>query len=515
MKIRSWHPNPVRIGAGAGAGVRPVDPTLAAMNIARMLVGATLSLLGSAAAPAQSVADVRLDGVVDEWPASAHAAADGAFLYFRLAFDEMRSLLVDDKPVRIHVDLDASSATGRACGDLGCELEIELRRAASWRDPYFFATVFDAAGAGTDLAFERLEPLHQPTSAADAFELRIRRDAHPALMHAGPARGRTVLVNARRVGSGRDSRLEDAAVAFEMHLPPGEPVGAVAATLPERRPGSIRLVSHNVLWSNPDENPAPFARMYQALDPDIYLIQEWGRGPWSPAYERELEAWFRAHVDPEREWTAVRSVGWGVAVVTHHPVIGRGPTELSAETLTRWSFPIRFAGAVVLTPQAPFAVGSIHLKAGGALHTQEDQRRFDEVRVIRAVMEQLERDAARAPGGVSPVTVLGGDYNHTGHPKVPAAGIRGLDVDDSPLAFAFTPVLGTDARYSFGGPAYGHRRSFLDYIAYPDARATVTNAFVLDTEILDDASLARMKLRRQDSSAADHLPVVVDLDPIE
>ena len=48
-----------------------------------------------------------------------------------------------------------------------------------------------------------------------------------------------------------------------------------------------------------------------------------------------------------------------------------------------------------------------------------------------------------------------------------------------------------------------------------DARATVTNAFILDTEILDDASLARMNLRRQDSSAADHLPVVVDLDPID
>lgn len=457
--------------------------------------------------------DVRLDGVADEWPQGVHAAADAEFMYFRLPFPELRALLAEDKPVSIRVDLDDNEATGKSNGGLGVDLEISLRHRESWRDPFFFATVFDRGGEATEIDFAKVEPLLQPNHASKSFEIRIRRDAHPTLMESGRARGVITMTEAQRVRVEAVTVWETVSVPFEAEFPVGSPVRPVEATLPVKQDGSVRIVAHNVLWSNPDENPEPFARMYKALDPDIYLIQEWGRGPGSPEYERTLEDWFRTHVDGSRDWTAVRSVGWGVAVVTHHPVIGRGPTEIKTETLTRWDFPVRFAGAAVITPDGPFAVGSIHLKAGGSLDTPEDQRRFDEAREIRGVMQRLALIAEGAPGDDAPVTVLGGDYNHNGHPKVPANAIRGLDIDATPLTMAYTPVLGTDSRYSFGGPAYGHRRSFLDYIAYPDARAEVTAAFVLDTEILSDSSLAGMGLERSDSSAADHLPVVVDLDP--
>jgi endonuclease/exonuclease/phosphatase family metal-dependent hydrolase len=457
---------------------------------------------------------IALDGVVQEWPRGVHAVADAEFLCFRLPFDELRNLLTAGKPVLIALDLDADASTGVERAGMGVDFEISLRHRESWRDPWFFATRFEG-GRVMPVAFEALEPVAQPTCAAEAFELRIRRDADAALMDATRARGVIELTDARTVRNGRDERLEDVAIPFEVALPRGTGVRPVEATLPPTPAGAVRVVSHNVLWSSPEKDPAPFARMYRALDPDVYLIQEWGRGRWSDAYEDELEAWFTAHVDPDRVWRAVRCEGWGVAVVTHHPVLERGPTEMRAETLTRWDFPVRFAGAVVRTPAAVLAVGSVHLKAGGELGSAEDQRRLDEAREIRGIMGLLASDAARAAGDLPVWTVLGGDFNHNGHPLVLDHPIGALDADGSGLTFAFTRVLGTRSRYSFGGPAHGHGRSFLDYIAYPDAAARVANAFVLDTEILSDASLGAMGLERGDSSGSDHLPVVVDLVPAE
>ncbi|MEO1512271.1 MAG: endonuclease/exonuclease/phosphatase family protein, partial [Planctomycetota bacterium] len=445
---------------------------------------------------------------------SSHRAAVSSRLS-RLVHSRLR---VADRPVRIHLDLDSDDTTGAAspeAPELGVDLSIEITAGERWGDPYFFATVYDATGTAEALPFERVEPLHMPNSAGETFELRVRRDAHPALLEGGPARGVTIMEGARWARSGRDWSLTDAAEAYDFEAPAGRELAPVEAELPAKAPGSIRVVAHNVLWTGPESNPEPFARMYRALDPDIYLIQEWGQGEWSPGYERSLERWFELYVDGTRDWTAIRSEAWGVALVTHHPVIGRTPLDLRAETITRWSFPVRYVGGVILTPEGPVAAASIHLKAGGALETPEDQRRFDEMLVIRRELAEMTADAAQAARGATPITILGGDYNHNGHPLVVETGLKGLDADGTPLELAYTPVLGTNARYSFGGPAYGHRRSFLDYIAYSDAVAELTAVFVLDTEILSDSSLAGMGLERSDSSAADHLPVVVDLDPID
>lgn len=454
--------------------------------------------------------EIAIDGSCDEWPRGVVAAADAEFVYFQLPFGELRSLLTAEKPVVISVDMDDDASTGDVRGGLGIDFEISLRHRDSWREPSFFATWY-GDGQPEPIALERIEPVMLPTSAAESFEIRLRRDAHAGLMRAGLARGVLRMENAKTIREGRESRTESVDVSFSLRFPAGEPVGLVSAALPVKPAGAVRVVSHNVLWSSPEKTPDAFGRMYRALDPDVYLIQEWGRGPWSVAYEDELEAWFRAHVDAERTWTAIRCKGWGVAVVTHHPVLERGPTLLLAETLTAWDFPVRFAGAVVRAPGAVLTVGSVHLKAGGDLGSPEDQRRFDEAREIRGVMGLLSADASRMAGDLPSAMILGGDFNHNGHPLVPATALKGLDRDGSALSFVRTPVLGTDSRYSFGGPAYGHRRIFLDYIAIGEAGARAANGFVLDTEILDDASLDAMGLERGDSSAADHLPVVVDL----
>ena len=53
----------------------------------------------------------------------------------------------------------------------------------------------------------------------------------------------------------------------------------------------------------------------------------------------------------------------------------------------------------------------------------------------------------------------------------------------------------------------------LDYIVYSDSTAEMRQSFVLDTAILSDAALDAAGLRRSDSLASDHLPVVLDIVP--
>jgi hypothetical protein len=86
-----------------------------------------------------------------------------------------------------------------------------------------------------------------------------------------------------------------------------------------------------------------------------------------------------------------------------------------------------------------------------------------------------------------------------------------LDADGSPLTIARPAVLGDEELfYTFGIRGL---RSRLDYITYSDNSLKVVNAFVLDTAILDPASLKAMGLEPDDSAATDHLPVVLDLSP--
>ncbi|MEM1165863.1 MAG: endonuclease/exonuclease/phosphatase family protein [Planctomycetota bacterium] len=460
--------------------------------------GAAIALL----APLASAGFV-LDGKTDEWSADVLVAVDDEHLYLRVPFENVRAIYDEAQPTRVALDLDMDSSTGRQGGVIGVELQLSFTIAEGRWGPgrSLVITAYDEDGDDTELEAEVTRPLVAPTHASDAYEVRIARSAHPLLEDAGWGRA---LISLPPSGRGDEGKV----MLESFERPAMVPGGMVDTEVPAKEEDSVRLIAHNVLWSNPEETAAPFSRMYQALDADIYLIQEWGRDDWSEQYERDLEAWFAAHVDPEATWTAVRSEAQGVAVVTPHPVRAVGPRDIRTTSLTRWDFPVRLVSAVVETPHGPFVVGSIHLKCCGMLGTPEDQRRFDEARAIKA-----EMGALAAAAGPNAVVVLGGDYNHNGHPLVAETAIDGLDADGSPLTLAETLVLGENAVYTWGGPTRGYRRSLLDFIAYADSMADVTAAFVLDTTILSSRSLAEMGLEPTDTDASDHLPVVVDLDP--
>jgi endonuclease/exonuclease/phosphatase family metal-dependent hydrolase len=243
--------------------------------------------------------------------------------------------------------------------------------------------------------------------------------------------------------------------------------------------------------------------MCKALNPDVYLIQEWDR---ERVEEQDVAAWFKTYVDPSRDWSVAVSGNaeyWsGTLVVTHHPIQARGP-RVSPLSAGGWGFPIRFAAALIETPIGTLLAGSVHLKASGALETLEDERRFAEAEAVHHMMSAMKSVAKPE------LVVLGGDFNLNGDSDILRKATLHLDADSSALTPAEAQVLGdTSLLYTFGRSGL---RSRLDFITYPDSIAEPVNAFVLDTAIWDDASLSQAGLQKADSEATDHLPVVVDL----
>jgi endonuclease/exonuclease/phosphatase family metal-dependent hydrolase len=274
---------------------------------------------------------------------------------------------------------------------------------------------------------------------------------------------------------------------------------AADLSIPSKAQGSVRVVSYNVLKSALNESPQSFARVFQVLDPDIIVIQEWD------ADAATAGSWFTGQVSGERSWNA-RSAGSGVVIVSPHPMKPLGPNALSLAGAAQQT-QVRFIGSVVTTPAGDVAVGSVHLKCCGTAGSSEDQRRLAEAKLINSAFK-----SALSEGGPA-MRVIAGDCNLVGTYGPLEALMAGLDSDGSDLSPATPVVLGDSATYTWSDPKSEFPPGRLDYALFGDASADVVQAFVLDTSRLSTRSLARVGLDRTDTAASDHLPVVVDLRP--
>ncbi|MEM7627183.1 MAG: alkaline phosphatase D family protein [Planctomycetota bacterium] len=450
------------------------------------------------------------DGDIDDWRTPGLLYADDRNVYGRFLTTE-RTLRRHAETVIVGFDLDGDAATGDG-GGLDLAFHIGPPPAENGRRRRGPLVVHHGADRQpreiSDTELIRALGFHiGPTHASDWHEFRLRRDAARTLGLNPDSPPRSPL---RVVVRGIDKETSVSRVIAEASVTPpaaswSAETGTASSALPTKADGAVRLVCFNVLWATPQEDPAPFGRLLKATRPDIYLIQEWDQSRYSVA---EICAWFKEHVDPNAEWSAmvtgIGGRGSGTAVVTPHPMTAKLPPHVPVAT-ARWDFPARIAGAAVDTPSGRFVVGNVHFKAGGALDSDEDIRRRAEAEAVNRLLVGLS--AAVQPD----VVVLGGDFNLNGSTEIAEIATRGLDLDLSDLATARPQVLGQPGLvYTHGrGPS----KNRLDFITYSDATAQVTAAFVLDTTVLDDAALQAANLQRTDSHASDHLPVFVDLLP--
>lgn len=483
----------VRLSIVDRDGARPIDRRVRLSRLGRRVreVG-TIADAGRRPDGAPLV----IDGCLTDWPTGAPLLFDDDHLYAAFTLPDVRSIGRHRSTVRIEFDVVEGD------GDPGADLAIEYsprterRRRRPW-EPVI------TVRRGRDW-----EPVHQfeqagfhglPTHASDAFELRLDRRSRVlrSIGLDGAARLRLRVTDSR--GAEPPRLLADATTT----LTASAVRPSARQTLPDRAPGAIRVVSLNVLWSKPQENPAPFGRVLGRLAPDIVLVQEWDRDRYSA---REIAAWFAEHVDAGATWSAMvtgaTDRGQGTAVVTRHPILARAPAHVPVIG-GRWDFPMRLAAAAIDTPAGVVLASSLHLKAAGSLRSEEDERRLAEARAANVLLRGMA--AAIRPSAI----VVGGDLNIVGTPAVLPALTAHLDTDRSALTVATPTHVGDPGlTYTHGR---GGGKSRLDYITYSDTTAAVTAAFVLDSTIVSKGLRDRLGLETADSHASDHFPVVVDL----
>jgi endonuclease/exonuclease/phosphatase family metal-dependent hydrolase len=505
MNIRAALPRPLRIA---------------------VLATLVLALVPMVQSQAQSPS-VLLDGSFDDWADGVVAQADPYHLYLQLAFPEVIGLQSARVATHILLDLDDDASTGRKVtpgaddeAPLGVDLALlfapEASRDARGVGGGAAALAYGPEQRETRLRHQQVDFAALPTYASQRFELRVARHVlehgpvGTKLRQAGTARA---LI--RRIGADGEILWQSDVLSFE------RPVAApthwrATVDIPRRASDAVRIVSANVEWAAPLTDPAPFARILNALDPDIVLLQEWdrmARRPGQPPIPRESAAaiadWFNTHAPGERRWEVRRSPELGIAIASRDALSALGGERLAYRLTdgddTLLGRGVRYIAALAQTRIGPVAVASLHLKCCGAWAASEDLQRQAEAVAVNAA---LRRALADSPAVMA---VVGGDFNLVGARAPKQTIASGLDLHGSNLAVAPTLALGGHAATTWRDPRSQFSPSRLDYLLYSASSAQLVHAFALDTSVLDAASLHRHALRAEDSAFSDHLPIVIDL----
>ncbi len=468
-------------------------------------------LAPAAAATSSAPTALALDGRFDDWRgdaagASIAALADADFLWIHAKLDRPINLQGAEFTTTLSLDLDARADTGRLDDGIGADLDVALSppsptaKSANHLLNGLVLRAHDDAASSRDVSHAACQFAFAPTFAATEFEFRVaRRTSLGAAVddrfaHAERARGRITVADASGHELFRSSVFDAPLPASRARSPDPAP------TVAQKADGAVRVLSWNVQKDSPAKNPAPFARVFRALDPDIYLLQEW------QASSETLAAWFAKNVPSQSPWHVASFEDLGVAIVSRFPAVElEGARLAKREVVAGHQTPMRSITALIDSPIGPLIACSVHLKCCGAMGTWEDECRKIEA---RAINDELRRAlVAHADARV----VASGDFNLVGT-RDPLDLLRaGLDRDGTDLDPIVTPVLGDAAIYTWADDQSEFAPGRLDWCVTSDSTTDAANAFVLDTARIPAATLAAVGIEPGDSSASDHRTLVVDL----
>ncbi len=449
----------------------------------------------------------RLDGSFGDWADGEQGFADGRWVWLRFAPETRPTQAIQAAPytTRIRIDADADASTGMAM-DIPRAGDEAIQEAPQGVDVLIAfspvndeggigigtgVTRFDGEGVGEDIGHAALGVACLPTYASEQYELRIDRlsargDALPA---SGPIEVIVDQVDAEGATLWSDR--------FVVELPERDAAKAVIdAAMPERPADGVRVMSANVLFSSPLTEPMAFKRVFDAIGPDVILYQEWFR-----TERAKVEGWIEEHAgaDWALHFPDERS---GVAIATRHPIVARYDEALPPSGAGR---PARACAALIDTDAGELLAISVHLKCCGSAGSEEDLTRIDQARAINAFVDHVH---AQHPDAM---VIIGGDYNLVGSRTPLEVMARGLGLNGDDLDPALTPVLGDPSVVTWVDEKSRFGPGRLDWLLYDDSRSELVNALMLDTRVLTDGSLGAMGLERGDTTASDHLPMVVDL----
>ncbi len=422
-----------------------------------------------------------LDGRFDDWSSEEILADDpvgdaaGAFDVVQLSATTRGS----DLYVLFEIDRVLNLYSGDE--DDGT-LRLELRLPDERRMSIDFRSRSATLGSGAVVSWQTLGLVVAPSHAASVFEVRLDMSAFEAAI------GEVVEIDF----SGSDELA--APVSVPLIYEAGDPPLADD----RRAPGTeLRVASLNTREAglvDPSRSKA-MARLLRAAAADIYALQELGTTS-AAEVEQALEV-ADPHGDGARWFAHAAGSGsiLGNAVVSTDPLV---PIPLATD---------RAVGAVVLRPSGPIAVLSVHLKCCGFQGSQEDAKRFAQVRHLAKKVVQLrqgELGESLRPYAQAPIIVVG-DFNHVG-----SAELLGDFISPRSLGLSqwLLPQLGARDVFTWFGYESAFPPAALDLLLHHGLEPL--GGYVLDSARIPRERIEQLGLWSGDSGASDHLMLVAD-----
>ncbi len=445
-----------------------------------------------------------LDGKCNEWNRPNAGFADDRYIYltFSPPSDSLQAIQAAPYTTRIRIDADTNPKTGRPMQWMsletslqepqGVDLLIELSPKNDLGTIGIGSSVMHYASSdkSTSIGHAALGFMFLPTFSAPQYELRIDRHAPGA--HILPKEGPLEIV-IDQVDQNDRFRWS---TTINLKLPTLGDAARPDAIIPEKPKKSVRIMSANVLFSSPIKDPAPFKRIIDATDPDVILYQEWFNTP-----AEDVQSWLDTHAG--NGWSVhMPSAKAGVAIATRRPIITSYESVLPPSSSGR---PARGVAALIDTDAGELLAISIHLKCCGSANSPEDNKRIEQAKSINDFVRFVHAQHPKAK------IVIAGDFNLVGSYEPMAAMIDSLGAQGQDLTPIDPQILADASTITWNDEKSRFSPGRLDWILIDESTSSATNAFVLDTRILSNASLSIMGLQRDDSKASDHLPIIIDL----
>lgn len=448
---------------------------------------ATILLITSVLGRVMVVADEPvMDGIFSEWDAGATAVKDP--LGDATAVFDLSHVAVQTHGTRLYVHFDIGRELNLQAGpgdegtlqllvDLadGRRLSIDFRnRLACWTDRP------DEPIAWTQIKYTCL-----PTFAAPEYELRVD------LATLGARVGDTVKVQF----AGSDSLAEPMSVALTDGPAPDQ---RTADALD--RAGDVRIANLNTFYEGLSHAPRSerIKRLLAAVNADICCFQE--------ELREELFRSGAPRVVPRKDGAPLH-VHWqgDCGIATCWPLEPL-PMEFAARA-SRSHGADRSTGvaaAVQMPDGRRLVVCAVHLSCCGHMGDGRDHARVREARQIAHEIERL-RDGQFGQHLRDAAVIVVGDYNLVGS-REPLAVLESAALTE----YLMCGLVDRAACTWRGDADESYWPGRLDLLTYDAARLTPAKGFILNTDDLPESMLAACGLRRDDSTASDHLLLVAD-----
>lgn len=476
-----------------------------------------------------SLTTMRMDGVFDDWSdvevafddsgdapdaeldiGKLQMQSDAQFVHLSIGLNRELNVQRLDGTLELLMDGDANPNTGQPVhGFPGVDLIVRFSPENPERPEddnmgvSVASTTYDPSESSASIHHSAIGFLAAPTYASDRIECRFNRDSSlpetPPLFRGDSVSFKLVLIDADRSVS---DETENVSHPLPTIASPKKS-RARAEHLPPKADGSFRLMCWNVLNGSILEKPDLYSKILVALDPDIILFEELGKGS-APALER----FFVDRLYPDSgAWQILFGQAGGPSRCA---IASRFPIE-SVPSLEWIPYPerldraVKTLGGVVAVGGRRVFVAPMHLKCCGRVDSWEDERRLAEVGLINGAIAEAMASAS------FDAVVIGGDLNLVGGRRpITVLGAK-LDLDQSDLSILDAYHLRGDENTTWASNRERFIPGRLDFLQYSDSAITAANAFVFDTADLSGSWLASRSLSEASSMAAsDHLPVVAD-----